>query len=264
MHLKEKVIRVSGTIERVENANAKGGSDYTLVIERLDQFESIGKKKATDPETPGPGAPRPGPGGPGTPGGPMGPGTGGRPVGPRAEKDKYQKQANQMEARLSHDLEEARLRLRQLEDGQDDKKPAAEKPAASSGKGVDKDKPAEEKPAETTGWDGGKVTFEGNAGTRREGLVVFLLGSCTAGGQDDKAKGEFEQALKENHLRVRFAKPRAFAVTGKPSTVQADEIVVPMSGASPYRIYVRSGETYLWYAKYDYKTWSFVQDALKR
>ena len=41
-HLLGKVVRVSGTLQRVEGAN--GGSDYHLLIESLDQFESIRKK----------------------------------------------------------------------------------------------------------------------------------------------------------------------------------------------------------------------------
>jgi hypothetical protein len=126
------------------------------------------------------------------------------------------------------------------------------------------DKPLEVKPAVTSAWQDRKVKFEGSLGTQFEGLVIALLGSCADGGQRDKAKEEMKQALKSNHIRVQFSKPRAFAVTGTLKTVEADEIVVPISAsAAPAHIYVRSGTTYMSFAKYEFKIELCIREALK-
>ncbi len=109
------------------------------------------------------------------------------------------------------------------------------------------------------------VKFEGGLGTYYEGLVVALLGNChTENDARIATKERWEKALKGDHLRIQFAKPRRFAVTGEPPEVEADEIVVPISASQiPDHIFVRSGNTYRAFAKYEYKICAFIQDSLK-
>lgn len=118
----------------------------------------------------------------------------------------------------------------------------------------------------TTGRQGDRpVKFEGGLGTYYEGLVVALLGNChSESGPTVATKERWEKALKGDHLRIQFAKPRRFAVTGEPAEVEAEEIVVPISASqAPDHIYVRSGKTYRAFAKYEFKICSFIQDNLK-
>src|SRR6516225_2507213 len=75
---------------------------------------------------------------------------------------------------------------------------------------------AEDKKATVGGIQGGKpLKFADNLGTYYEGLVVALLGSCTSDSSlHAGTKDHWEKALKGDYLRVRFEKPRRFAVTG--------------------------------------------------
>jgi len=109
------------------------------------------------------------------------------------------------------------------------------------------------------------VEFAGGRATYYEGLVVALLGNCHAeSGPSAATKERWANALKGDHLRIQFARPRKFAVTGEPGEVEADEIVVPISAAqSPDYIHVRSGNTYRAFAKYEHRMCSFIQESLK-
>src|SRR5262245_51896634 len=75
-----------------------------------------------------------------------------------------------------------------------------------------------------TGNQGGRtLKFGGGLGTYYEGLVVALLGNCSSeSGATVATKERWEKALKGDHLRIHFAKPRRFAVTGEPPEVTAD------------------------------------------
>jgi hypothetical protein len=109
------------------------------------------------------------------------------------------------------------------------------------------------------------VKFQGGLGTYYEGLVVALLGNCSsASGATVATKERWENALKALHLRIQFANPRRFAVTGDSPEVEVEEIIVPISASrAPDHIYVRSGTTYQAFAKYEHKICSFIQDNLK-
>jgi hypothetical protein len=108
------------------------------------------------------------------------------------------------------------------------------------------------------------IKFAGGLGTYYEGLVVALLGNCTSESGDRVATNEnWKKVLKGDHVRVQFAEPRKFGVTGE-REVEADEILVPISASrSPDHIFVRTGNTYRAFAKYDHKTCSFIQESLK-
>jgi hypothetical protein len=109
------------------------------------------------------------------------------------------------------------------------------------------------------------LKFSDSLGTYYEGLVVALLGNChSGGGAEETMKERCEKALKGDHLRVQFAKSRKFAVSGQPDGVEVDEIVVPISSSkSPDLIFVRTGNTYRWFSKYEHKICSFIQENLK-
>jgi hypothetical protein len=112
-------------------------------------------------------------------------------------------------------------------------------------------------------WLGRPVTFGGNLGTYYEGLIVALLGSCTADASSIATKERWETALKGNHLRVKFAKPRKFAVTGPPEDkeVEVDEILANFP--NPPYVFVRTGDGYLAFSKYQFKIASFIFEDLK-
>jgi hypothetical protein len=107
------------------------------------------------------------------------------------------------------------------------------------------------------------IKFGDNLGTYYEGLVVALLGNCTSA-SGAATKEQWEKALKGDHLRIEFARPRKFAVTGEQKEVEAYEILVPISASqSPDHIFVRTGNTYSAFAKYQHKMCKFIQDNLK-
>jgi hypothetical protein len=109
------------------------------------------------------------------------------------------------------------------------------------------------------------LKLAGGLATYYEGLLVALLGNCSAeSGAAVATKERWENALRGDHLRVTFASPRRFAVTGEPPEVQADEILVPISDTqAPDHLFVRSGKTYRAFAKYEHKICSFIQENLK-
>ena len=126
---------------------------------------------------------------------------------------------------------------------------------------------AEDKKATVGGIQGGKpLKFGDSLGTYYEGLVVALLGSCTSDSSlHVGTKEHWEKALKGNHLRLQFEKPRRFAVPQRPGEeVEADEILVPISASKiPDHIFVRTGNTYRGYTKYHHKICKFIQDELQ-
>jgi hypothetical protein len=115
----------------------------------------------------------------------------------------------------------------------------------------------------TTGRQGDRPRrFEGGLGTFYEGLVVAVLGSCSVDG--DATQDQWEKALKADHLRVRFAKPRVFAMDVEKRQVEAEEIVLTISATDlPDAIIVRNGKGYRSFGKYDPKTCFFIQAQLK-
>jgi hypothetical protein len=106
------------------------------------------------------------------------------------------------------------------------------------------------------------VKFDGGLGTVYEGLTVALLGSCSFEG--DGAKEQWENALKGDHLRIKFPKSRSFEINLENKEVAAEEILLPMSAtALPKQILVRNGTIYRSFAKHDPKICFFIQDQLK-
>jgi hypothetical protein len=129
---------------------------------------------------------------------------------------------------------------------------------------------AEDKKAKVGGIQGGRPLKFGGDGlaTYYEGLVVALLGNCSTENDARVAnKQRWEKALKGDHLRVQFEKPRKFGVTGRGpegAEVEADEILVPISASQiPDHIFVRTGNTYRAFAKYQHKICKFIQDELQ-
>jgi hypothetical protein len=120
--------------------------------------------------------------------------------------------------------------------------------------------------AVTGRWGDRPVSFAGSAGTYYEGLIVALLGSCTAETPSVATKERWENALKGFHLRIQFAKPRKFAVVGAPEgkELEVDEILAPFpEGRWPPWMFVRSGDSYRAFTKYRPKICSFIQEELK-
>ena len=105
-----------------------------------------------------------------------------------------------------------------------------------------------------------RLTFEGGLATQAEGLTLALLGNCAADG-GDRAREYWDRSLKGDHVRVRYARPRLFTLTGEQRNVWVDEIVVSVSPerAEPTYVVVRKGNEYHWYSKYDHETLSQFQ-----
>src|SRR5262249_48262000 len=90
---------------------------------------------------------------------------------------------------------------------------------------------ADEVKAVTTGRQGDRpVKFEGGLGTFYEGLVVAVLGTCSVDGEGSRE--QWDKALKADHLRVQFARPRVFAAGGDKREVEADEILITISATA--------------------------------
>ena len=87
---------------------------------------------------------------------------------------------------------------------------------------------ADDAKSTATGRQGDRaLKFQGGLGTYYEGLVVALLGNCsTESGATVATQERWEKALKGDHLRIQFAKPRRFAVTGEPPEVAAEKTKV--------------------------------------
>jgi hypothetical protein len=107
------------------------------------------------------------------------------------------------------------------------------------------------------------LTFGGGLNTKFEGLVVALLGSCHAettlhvGNQE-----QWDKALAGNHVRVTFAKPRTFEVTGGGvEVVTVLEILAPIGPAQrPDHVFVRNGEQIHAFSKFE---WSICTALMK-
>jgi hypothetical protein len=130
-------------------------------------------------------------------------------------------------------------------------------PPAPSPRGADETTTA-------TGSVAGKpLKFGDNLGTHYEGLAIALLGSCSTENDARIAtKERWEKALSGDHLRVRFAKPRVFLVTGENPTADVEEILVPVSPTD--HVFIRKGDTYRAFAKFDPKTCGLIQESLKQ
>jgi hypothetical protein len=97
------------------------------------------------------------------------------------------------------------------------------------------------------------LTFWGGLGTKVEGLMIALLGSCSVVfDESDGAKQAWAEAEKADHVRVRFAKPRRFQVNDDQKEIEVAEIIVTMSATKiPDRFVVRNGNQFRSLAKYD-------------
>lgn len=122
---------------------------------------------------------------------------------------------------------------------------------------------AEDGKATITGRQGGRpVSFAEGLATFYEGLVLAVVGTCSVDFEGTQA--QWDEALKAEHLRVQFAKPRTFAVSVESKEVAADEIVVTISAYDmPKAILIRSGQSYRSFTKYDPKICFFIQEQLK-
>jgi hypothetical protein len=101
-------------------------------------------------------------------------------------------------------------------------------------------------------------------------LAVALLGSChTETTLHFGKKENWDEALKGDHILITFAKPRVFSVndqqdSAKESELEAAEILVPIGpNSSPKAIYVRSGERYRAFAKYEFQILDAFQKQLR-
>jgi hypothetical protein len=118
--------------------------------------------------------------------------------------------------------------------------------------------------------EGRQLTFGGSLKTKFEGLAVALLGSCHTETTLVAGKKElWVEALKGDHILVAFAKPRVFMVndqqdSGKESELHASQILVPIGPySSPKQIYVRSGDRYRTFSKYEFQISEAFQKQLQ-
>ena len=93
-----------------------------------------------------------------------------------------------------------------------------------------------------------------------------MLGSCSAENDAKIANKErWEKALKGDHLRVTFAKPRLFSVNADESALNALEILAPIGASKrPDHIFVRNGDRYRAFAKYDPQICGVLMKQLER
>ena len=118
--------------------------------------------------------------------------------------------------------------------------------------------------------EGRQLTFGGSLKTTFEGLAVALLGSCHSETTLQLGNKEnWDEALKGDHILVTFAKPRVFSVndqqdSAKESELSASEILVPIGpSSSPKQIYVRSGDRYCAFSKYEFPICDVFQKQLQ-
>ena len=106
--------------------------------------------------------------------------------------------------------------------------------------------------ATVTGIQGGRnVSFAGGADTVMQGLIVALLGSSNV--EHETTKEQWDELLKKEHLRVRFARPQVLAtdVEGEKS-YKTSEILVAVSPTHlANRLLIRCGDKYHAFGKYD-------------
>jgi hypothetical protein len=121
---------------------------------------------------------------------------------------------------------------------------------------------ADAKTTATVKLGGRKLTLAGGYITEYEGLVIALLGNCSFEINAATAtKERWEKALKGDHLRIRFAKPHTFEVTSK---VEAEEIIVTLSQTlMPNGVWVRNGNRYRGFTKYQLDICLFIQGRMK-
>lgn len=118
--------------------------------------------------------------------------------------------------------------------------------------------------------EGRHISFAGSLKTKFEGLAVALLGSCHAETTLQVGKKEhWDEALKRDHILVMFSKPRVFSMNDQQDSAQESElhasvILVPIGpSSSPNHIYVRSGDRYRAFSKYEHEICDAFQKQLQ-
>jgi hypothetical protein len=111
-----------------------------------------------------------------------------------------------------------------------------------------------------------KRTLGPGLDTKFEGLAVALLGSCSLeDGVEIACKERWEEALNGEHILVSYPKPRLFSVNADESDLYALEILVPIGPAKrPDHIFVRDGDWYRAFAKYDSELCTAFMKQLER
>jgi hypothetical protein len=102
--------------------------------------------------------------------------------------------------------------------------------------------------------------------TMAEGLVLAALGDCSVEVGDDAAnRKRWEEVLAGDHVRLRFARPRALSANVEKTEVVAEEIALPMplEGAPGGRLMVRHGTHFRCFAKYGPEYWMPLQKVLR-
>jgi hypothetical protein len=118
--------------------------------------------------------------------------------------------------------------------------------------------------------DGRRLTYGGSLKTKFEGLALTLLGSCHAETTLHFGKKEhWDEAAKGDHILIVFAKPRLFSMNDqqnseKESELEAAEILIPIGpNSSPKQIYIRNGDRYRAFSKYEFQICDMFQKQLQ-
>lgn len=105
--------------------------------------------------------------------------------------------------------------------------------------------------ATVTGRNNGKaVTYSGGMGTLVEGIAIATFG--TGQFETEVAKDQWETALQNDHILVRFPKPQGLAATiqGGDKTYEVSELLVPTAVSTGGPL-ARVGDKYLVFGKWD-------------
>lgn len=117
-------------------------------------------------------------------------------------------------------------------------------------------------PPEVQGVIATGVHFSGDAREKVATAVFELLASCTASGT--ASENDWAEALhRKCRLHFKFVEPRTVMMTNdRPDKIEVDEMVItfPLSNG---RIWVRSGEKYIWFAKWRPERCKPIQELLK-
>lgn len=115
--------------------------------------------------------------------------------------------------------------------------------------------PAVESNVRVTGRLGGRaLTFAHGLDTTIEGMVLTLLGTCSV--ERDATRQEWNTALQDEHLRVRYPRPRILTASiERPRFEAVDLILTGSATTAPKYLYVRSGDSYRALSKFDGHLW---------
>jgi hypothetical protein len=117
-------------------------------------------------------------------------------------------------------------------------------------------KPAEPQVATATlSMAGTERKLAGPLGTQWQGIGLTLVAASHI--VTDATEAEWDKVEKGDHLRVRFPRPHTVRARGdnKDQTYDVSEIVIEMDGWSLKRLFLRCGDKFYTFGKYDGGLW---------